>query len=485
MTQATKTRLVSIFLAFVLGICAVITTAAQTPLVARAESITYSGVMEDLKKDTSFKPENYPTKADDYSLQIIQLAESSDKELFVYVYQPSGKAKNFKASSINISTTINDSISYLNYKLELLNSSGVFYKYKVSGLTVKDESVRYYAISSIYRPFDESIDKQASGGNTVTEVNYAVNKQYCFGEINGKPYVNCVDIETIVVTDKFVGFVRYPDGFKLYVGACDSHFVAFNTNKPMDKLLEADVYYTTQEYSSSWAAFVGENETFGNKADKYAYLKYTDKVEHTGGGWFAGTYKWDRIQTVDDFIKNEDREQIFSGAVIDVKISSKLTDAALNELKGKKWVLRFTETDYTKSSKSGMGATTYYHSESTIVGNVTILRLKFETDGITYNLGVIDNKQTESREPSNSTSTSVGINNIPNVGKGIPYILMLALLLLLLVPLLPYIIKLILWLISLPFKGVSKLNTYLKRRKIERKLSKEYRGHRDKHIDNE
>ena len=150
--------------------------------------------MEDLKKDTSFNLGNYPTKADDYSLQIIQLAESSDKELFVYVYQPSGKVKDFKASSINISTTINDSISYLNYKLELLNSNGVFYKYKVSGLTVKDESVRYYAISSIYRPFDESIDKQASGGNTVTEVNYAVNKQYCFGEINGKPYVNCVDI---------------------------------------------------------------------------------------------------------------------------------------------------------------------------------------------------------------------------------------------------------------------------------------------------
>lgn len=172
MTQATKTRLVSIFLAFVLGIFAVITTAAQTPLVARAESITYSGVMEDLKKDTSFNPGNYPTKADDYSLQIIQLAESSDKELFVYVYQPSGKAKNFKASSINISTTINDSISYLNYKLELLNSNGVFYKYKVSGFTVKDENVRYYAISSIYRPFDESIDQQASGGNTVLKAEH-------------------------------------------------------------------------------------------------------------------------------------------------------------------------------------------------------------------------------------------------------------------------------------------------------------------------
>lgn len=466
MTQATKTRLVSIFLAFVLGICAVITAAAQTPLVARAESITYSEVLDDLKKDTSFKPENYPTKADDYSLQIIQLAESVNKELFVYVYQPSGKTKNFKASSINISTTINDNISYLNYKLELLNSSGVFYKYKVVELTVKDESVRYYAISSIYRPFDESIDKQASGGNTVTEVNYAVNKQYCFGEINGKPYVNCVDIETIVVTDKFVGFVRYPDGFKLYVGACDSHFVAFNTNKPMDKLLEADVYYSTQEYSSSWAAFVGENETFGDKADKYAYLKYTDKVEHTGGGWFAGTYKWDRIQTVDDFIKNEDREQIFSGAIIDVKVSSKLTDAALNELKGKKWVLRFTETDY--SMWTGQGS---YGTFSTIVGDVTILRLKFETDGITYNLGVIDNKQSGSKDPSNETDIDISLNKR---GKMILYLLMLILLIILLAPILPYVLQAIVFVVSLPIKGIAAIGKVCKRKRQERKERKIY-----------
>lgn len=468
MTQATKTRLVSIFLAFVLGICAVITTAAQTPLVARAESITYSGVMEDLKKDTSFNPGNYPTKADDYSLQIIQLAESSDKELFVYVYQPSGKVKDFKASSINISTTINDSISYLNYKLELLNSSGVFYKYKVKGLTVKDESVRYYAISSIYRPFDESIDKQVSGGNTVTEVNYAVNKQYCFGEINGKPYVNCVNIETIVVTDKFVGFVRYKDGFKLYVGACDSHFVAFNTNKPMDKLLEADVYYTMQSYDWSSVPFVGVKETFGDKADKYAYLKYTDKVEHTGGGLFAGTYKWDRIQTIDDFIKGENRENIYHGAVLDVKTSSKLTDEALAELKGKKWVLRFAETNYSLNGYASTGST---FESYTLVGDVTILRLKFETDGITYNLGVIDNKQSGSKDPSNETDIDISLNKR---GKMILYLLMLILLIILLAPILPYIIRLVVWIITLPFKGISAAVKSAKRRRTEKRVRKKF-----------
>ena len=459
MIQATKTRLVSIFLAFVLGVCAVITTAAQIPFAARAESITYSNVLDDLKKDTSFNSSNYPLKTDDYSLQIIQLAESVDKELFVYVYQPSGKPKDFKASSINISTTINDEISYYNYKLELLNSSGVFYKYKIVGLTVKDKSVRYYAISSIYRPFDESIDKQTSGGNTVTEVNCAVNKQYAFGTINGKAYVSCVDIETIVITDKFVGFVRYKDGFKFYVGACDSHFVAFNTDKPIDKLLEADVYYTTQEYSWGFAPGAGESETFGDKADKYAYLKYTDKVEHTGDGLFAGTYKWDRIQTIDDFIKGEDRENIYHGAVIDVKTSSKLTDDTLSELKGKKWVLRFAETSFELGGSSLTGATWRY---STIVGDVTILRLKFETDGITYNLGVIDNKQSGSSEPANETSTEFSLNNN---GKLVLYLLMLVLLIVLCYPVLPYIAKAIVWFLSLPAKGIAALIELIKKKK--------------------
>ena len=130
-------------LAFVLGISAVI-TAAQVPVIAKAEStVTYTNVLEDLQRDSSFSKENYPEKATDYSLQIIQLAESSNKELFVYVYQPSGQLKGLVASSINISTTINDAVSYHNYKLELLNADGVFFKYKVSEFVVKDDAVRY------------------------------------------------------------------------------------------------------------------------------------------------------------------------------------------------------------------------------------------------------------------------------------------------------------------------------------------------------
>ena len=449
-------------------------TGAQSFSAVAAENEnekTASGVIEDLGKDASFNAANYPSNAKNYSLQIIQLAESADKELFVYVYQPSGDKVN--ASSINISTTINDDISFFNYSLELLNFEETLFKYKVMNFEVKKDLVRYYAISSIYRPFDADIGDEKSGNNTINEVNYAVNKQYCFGEINGKPYVNCIDIETIVVTDKFVGFVRYPDGWKFFtgVGACDSHFVAFNTDKKIDKLFEADVYYTTQK--ASYDFFTEDspfNIKFGDsKTDNYAYLKYTDKVERTGGGFFAGTYKWDRIQSVDDFVKTEDRTTVYYGAVLNSKVSSKLTDEALNDLKGKKWVLRFTETSYDKSPRSGMGAATYYHAETTMVGNVTILRLKFETDGITYNLGVIDNKQTGSTEPSNSTDIKVEPNA---TGKGIIYLILFVLLLVILAPLLPYVLNAVIFVVSLPIKLISEIEKLIKSLKEKRKERK-------------
>ena len=452
----------------IITICVFLTGAQSFSAVAAEENKTASGVIEDLSKDASFNAANYPSNAKDYSLSVMQLAESADKELFVYVYQPSGDK--VRASSINISTTINDEISFFNYPLELLNFEGTLFKYKVTNFEVKKDPVRYYAISSIYRPFDAGIGDEKSGNNTINEVNYVVNRQYCFGEINGKPYVNCIDIETIVVTDKFVGFVRYPDGWKLFTGAgaCDSHFVAFNTDKKMDKLFEADVYYTTQKVSYD---FFTEDSPLSikfvdSKTDNYAYLKYTDKVEHTGGGFFAGTYKWDRIQSVDDFIKTEDRTTVYYGAVLNSKVSSKLTDEALNELKGKKWVLRFAETGYNKSPKSGMGAATYYHAETTMVGNVTILRLKFETDGITYNLGVIDNKQTGSTEPSNSIDIKVEPNA---TGKGIIYLILFVLLLVLLAPLLPYVLNVIILIVSLPIKLVSEIIKLIKSSKEKRK----------------
>ena len=404
-----------------------------------AQTNGYSEVLYDLEKSENFNISDYPARQGDYSLKVITLAESENGELFVYVYQPSGESKALRASSINISLGTGDELSYKNYKLRLIDAEDVFYKYAVAGLTVSLLPKRYYSVSSIFRPFDESIDEQAEDGNKITEVVYEVAKQYCFTLKDGAPYVEVVDIQTIEITDKFVGFVRYSDGFKLYVGACDSHFVAFNTDKPMDKLLEADVYYTSQSYSYSFVTLVGESHTFGEKQDNYAYLTYTDRVEHNGGGLFAGTYSWDRIETVDEFIsENEGWQNVYSGAIIDINVGSEITEEGKAALKGKKWVLRFAETGY--SLNSGYGSVTSF---STLVGDVTILRLKFETNGEVYNLGVIDNKQTGSDKPVNNEWISAELSD--NF-KLILSIILLVLVLLLLVPL-----------FRLIFKGIGKL----------------------------
>ena len=75
-------------------------------LQVSAETREYSDVLDDLSKDASFNPDNYPAIADDYSLKVIQIAEGSDGELFVYVYQPSGVKGKLRATSINISTSV-------------------------------------------------------------------------------------------------------------------------------------------------------------------------------------------------------------------------------------------------------------------------------------------------------------------------------------------------------------------------------------------
>lgn len=428
-----------------------------------ADYSSYSDVIDDLSNDESFSMSYYPTVVGDYSLSVVQLGESVDSELFIYVYQPSGQNYSLTATSINISTTINDYVSYYNYKLELLNSSDTLFKYKVTDFTVKSDTTRYYSITSIYRYFDETIDVGADYDNTITEVNYDVSKQYCFSTINGMPYCSVVDIETITVTDKFVGFVRYSNGFSLYPSSCDSHFVAFSTDKDIDNLIEADVSYTTQSYCYSFTAFVGDSETFGDVETNEVSLTYTDEVEHTGDGWFAGTYTWDRIETVDQFIDENDLTQnVYSGAVLDVSVANQITETGIAALENKEWVLRFCETDYTVYSFTYSNQ--FY---STLVGDVTILRLKFETDGITYNLGVIDNKQTGSDEPVNDEEVIVEISDDIPWWVWVLGALFLIIIILMLLPtllklvitaiasLVKYLGQAVIWLLSLPFKFIA------------------------------
>lgn len=451
-------RLACVLLAMV--VCIMSLACAPTQSVAVAKDGEYSNVLDDLHKDTTFDASFYPEKADDYSLSITTIAESEDKELFVYVYQPSGQTKGIRASSINISFTAKEDITPSNYRLEYINSSGVFFKYKVSDITVSNAEARYYGIIQIMRPFDESLgDEQATGGNTIDEVPFRIAKEYRFFTINGKESCSVCDIETINITDKFVGFVRYSDGYIFHKEACDSHFVAFDTDRPIDHLMEADVEWTQQSCTNVPTKGF-ESTSFGDEdpPQRRTLSEDDETIVHHGDGWFAGTYEWKRIQTVDEFIAETDSfTNVYSGALLNVNIATPLTDEAKASLTGKKWVLRFVETKYEQQHREGLihGIRyTYDVEKSTLVGDVIILRLKFKTDGVVYNLGVVDNKQSGSGDPVNKWDDPIVDVELNNNGKILLALLALLLLIILFALLIPTLIQGCCKLLCLPFKAV-------------------------------
>ena len=215
---------------------AAVASAAETP------EIEYTSVLDDLQQDENFDVTSYPYITEDYSLQVITIAESVNDELFVYVYQPAGPAITLEAASINISTDAENVDTYHNYTLSTLSIAGVFQKYKVNDFSLPENEERVYEISSILRPFNEKIDKAPAEGQTIDEVSYAVGKRF---KINDDG-MSVVDVELITVTDKYVGFMRYSTPNIFARTGCDVHFVAFSTDKKIDMLLEADVYYQSQ-----------------------------------------------------------------------------------------------------------------------------------------------------------------------------------------------------------------------------------------------
>ena len=337
-------------------------------------------VLQDLQKDPNFDAAQYPDRADDYSLALIQIAETTADQLLVYVYQPSAATKPLTATSITFSTAINESLKYVIYPLMLLHTQGTLQKYAVQNFTVKTDALRYYEITELFRKWDESIDAKPTDDNTVGEVSYPVGELWTASTVDGVVSYTHTVTETITVTDKHVGFIRYPNGYLTQIRDCDSHYVAFSTDRNMDRLMDADVYFVSRvkRYTLTWTA----QTTYEDPIEQYVTLSDIEEGGNPGGGIFAHKYTWKRIEKVSDFVKNPDNA---------------LDDETKKALNGKDWVLRFFESTFQIIASANGN----YSETNTEVTDVTILRLKFETDGKTYNLGVVDNKQQGDGKPDN------------------------------------------------------------------------------------
>lgn len=218
MTKEIKIQKRLLIIALILG--CLLSCFSNTIINVYASSIDvvggYTDVLEDLQKDENFNIDNYPVVKDDYSLQVIQIAESSDRELFLYVYQPCSPNIDLNATSINLSTTTGRDLSYKNYFLQLLSKNGCFGKYILRNFTVQTEDTRIYDISSIFRKWNAKYDEESGTDNTIEEVSFAVAQKFTAKtmEDGTVEYANN-GTDVVYITDKWCGFCRYKGGFSL------------------------------------------------------------------------------------------------------------------------------------------------------------------------------------------------------------------------------------------------------------------------------
>ena len=357
----------------------------------------YSSPLEDLESAGNFDVSDYPDIPTDYSLQVIALAESVDGELYVYVYQPSAATKLLTATSITLDVPLNDdSRNFRIYSLTLLGTQGVFHKYRVNSLTLRETPMRKYSVSEIFRAFDSSIDVAPENDNTISEKAYPVGKMWTLRDSGSSVSTEVVYEDVIDVTEKHIGYVKYNkdslvNDFLGYSHQIHSHYIAFSTDRPIDSISEIDVYFKTQSVDTYPEANAGLwTETIrGDKIDTYKTWTASDVLEINTSQFYPEHYKYKRIQSVAAFREMENKD---------------ITNESV--LEGKEWILRFYETIWsdtlsTTGDQGGIGTYTgsAHHTEVT---DVALLRIEYIYDGVVYNLGVVDDMQTGSKNPDGS-----------------------------------------------------------------------------------
>lgn len=400
-----KEKNITLILVLFLLLVSLFSSFSLTSVYALDNKNNYSNVLDDLKADENFNADKYVENPDDNSLQLIQIAESESKEFFIYIYQPNITGNyDLTPTTISLSTGINDNAKWQLYNLTLLNSNKTLFKYKVENLVVKEDALRYYDITEMHRKFIKELDAENGNDNIVNEVPIKVAQRWTACTVDNKVTYVQTKNDVVEITDKYVDFLRYPQA--LWFGGlnCDSHYIAFSTDHNIENLYEADINFVTRTFKKTYVFDLGGEEIhrasnnitneYGDYINNDNTYTYEDKIDYeiATGLIFTKKYIWKRVQSVESFINEVESDK---------NLNVSFTPSAKENVSNKQWVLRFFESEY-KNKPTYVGPLLTKRVESgTDVEQVTILRLKFETNGTVYNLGVVDNKQTGDNEPGN------------------------------------------------------------------------------------
>lgn len=373
-----KKRIITILLVFML------TVSMFLPSLTVGAVTKNTDVLDDLEADEKFNSEEYPVVEGDYSLHVIQIAESENGNIYIYVYKPSGDTTDIVASSVHMSDT-GTVVGLRSLDVYLVSENGVFQKYYVKGISRQDGFVRQYLIMSIYRPWNESYGDNTGDAGTIGKGRvYPVETIFTATTLSDGTVSYSAEYteDSITFVSLCAGTVYYKDTANIFAASgIKSHYYAFSTNKPIDKIISIKLSYDyTRTYRYGSGAY-STNET--TKSSKDIELTENDVFKKPSGhfGTYAD-YEYLRIQSVEDFVKNEGTD-----------ITNEESKAAI---KNQDWILRFAETTYVNfSSGDILGGTYTYTYDDTEITSIDSISMKYKYDGKIYNVGIIADIVTE------------------------------------------------------------------------------------------
>lgn len=352
-----------------------------------------SEVLADLRKDPDFDESAYPYVKDDYGLHVIQIAESSNKELFVYAYQPCHDTYDLKGTKISISYgySLNGTdLSPKLYNLRLVSTSGTLDKYYVEDFTVPNDGDRYYNIVEIFRMINSEIDGEQDETNPKTDKAYPVGQQWRVYDVNDTKKYEMNTFKTKSFETVFGGCFYFSNGFKLNnllgeFDQCNAWFYAFTSEEHIiEHIFNATLSYSitpTTETRRTTGTSIEKGDKVDNQSIK---LDETDVMSYKGDGLNARKFEWNRIISAKDFISQAEEQKV---AVSD-EIKSKLLsyDDNGNLIDNNVWVFSYLETPFEL----------YVYDSFTIkkysdVSDVGLLQISFQDiTGARYDVGVVN-----------------------------------------------------------------------------------------------
>lgn len=418
-------------------------------LLVHAENvdITTSSVRDDLKS----MDEDKLSYLSDEEFIFIGMSQYYDKDNNLRTYLYANIPYDISTFDYNWYATISTSVMDENYNItedfklypiNYVNHEETWYKLEVLDLPNLEETTRRYYIQDL-RVYEEvktyanvvrpGIPDEGGGGNLDDDTSTPsddymfcdeVSKVYVFNGIsNNTIQVLRQEVETITITEKEVNFYCYGDDLDILFwesegiadGTLDINntykdiwYIFFNTDKPMDELMEIELTYQEYQYNiCATSGTMGMNDPItenkyneiindlplGYQTDYYKDKFYLNKKEQVRIPIYPGEEKVE-TDTSNWYGKHTAKYEILDNILNLKEYQAKDSDKFVFTEQANKydWGVKFLVTDkfVKETMEMSTGAVLPAIIEGSGVSNTAILRLKYQTNGIVHNAYAVD-----------------------------------------------------------------------------------------------